>query len=51
MTTAKKVVLAQRPDGELKESDFQLVESQLPELEDGQVLLKVEHLSVDARHR
>lgn len=48
MTTAKKVVLAQRPDGELKESDFQLVESQLPELEDGQVLLKVEHLSVDA---
>ncbi len=48
MTTAKKVLLKKRPDGEPVESDFELVESELPELNDGEVLLKVEHLSIDA---
>ena len=43
-----KVVLNQRPEGALKESDMVLVEETLPALEDGEVLLEVEHLSVDA---
>ena len=48
MTTAKKVLLIKRPDGEPVESDFKLVENELPDLKDGEVLLKVEHLSIDA---
>ncbi len=48
MTSAKKVVLVQRPDGAPKESDFEVKAGETPPLEDGQVLLKVEHLSIDA---
>lgn len=48
MTTAKKVLLKKRPDGEPVESDFELVEAEMPELNEGEVLLKVEHLSIDA---
>ncbi len=43
-----KVVLASRPQGQPQESDFQVVEEDLPELEEDQVLLATEHLSVDA---
>ena len=42
------VVLAARPDGTPKPSDFKFVEGELPELGEGQVRLKVEHLSIDA---
>ena len=48
MTTTRKVVLTQRPRGVPKETDFALVEADLKELEAGEVLLKVEHLSIDA---
>lgn len=48
MATVQKVVLAKRPSGEPVESDFQMVEAELPELKDGEALLKVEHLSIDA---
>ncbi len=48
MVTNKKAVLIKRPDGEVAESDFELVEEELPELKDGEVLLDVEHLSIDA---
>lgn len=48
MTTAKKVLLKKRPEGEPVESDFELVEAEMPELNEGEVLLKVEHLSIDA---
>jgi len=48
LTSAKKVVLVQRPDGAPKESDFEVKAGETPPLEDGQVLLKVEHLSIDA---
>ena len=44
----KKVVLATRPQGQLVESDFAILEEEIPELGEAQVLLKVEHLSVDA---
>lgn len=48
MTTNRKIVLAKHPDGEPAESDFELKEDELPALNDGEVLLKVEHLSIDA---
>ncbi len=44
----RKVVLTSRPDGEVKVSDMTIVEEDLAELEAGQVLLQVEHLSIDA---
>jgi NADPH-dependent curcumin reductase CurA len=48
VTTATKVILAKRPNGEPVESDFKVVEAEMPELNEGEVLLKVEHLSIDA---
>jgi NADPH-dependent curcumin reductase CurA len=48
MTTTRKAVLTKRPDGEPVESDFKIEEAELPELQEGEVLLKVEHLSIDA---
>ena len=48
MTTAKKVLLKKRPEGEPVESDFEMVEAEMPDLNEGEVLLKVEHLSIDA---
>ena len=44
----RKVVLAARPDGQLKESDMRVVEEEVAELGDGMVLLQIEHLSIDA---
>ena len=44
----RKVVLVARPDGQPEESDFKIVEEAVPELTDDQVLVEVEHLSIDA---
>lgn len=44
----KKAVLAQRPEGAPKVSDFKIMEAELPALEEGQVLIQIEHLSIDA---
>ena len=40
-------VLASRPDGRVAESNFALNEIDVPPLQDGQVLVKVEYLSLD----
>ena len=40
-------LLANRPTGWVQESDFTLVESDLPALHDGQVIVKVHYLSLD----
>ncbi len=48
MVANTKVVLVQRPDGEPKVEDFKIVEDETAELNDGEVLLDVEHLSIDA---
>ncbi|MGV0036676.1 MAG: NADP-dependent oxidoreductase [Candidatus Azotimanducaceae bacterium WSBS_2022_MAG_OTU7] len=48
MTTTRKAVLTKRPHGAPVESDFKIEEAELPELQEGEVLLKVEHLSIDA---
>ena len=43
----KQIILAQRPDGLPKESDFKLVESTIPTPTDGQILVRALFLSVD----
>ncbi len=43
----RRILLAARPQGEPKESDFRLVEEPLPEPGPGQMLLRTLHLSLD----
>jgi len=45
--TTKQWILAKRPDGVPSEDCFDLVETALPRLEDGQVRLKTHYFSVD----
>ncbi|XYH95645.1 NADP-dependent oxidoreductase [Sorangium sp. So ce1128] len=49
MTTLRnrKIILAARPDGEPKVSDFQLIEEELPEPGEGRALLRTLYLSLD----
>ena len=43
----RQIVLAARPEGLPKESDFRLVESPMPEPAEGQFLVRTQYLSVD----
>jgi hypothetical protein len=43
----KQVLLAKRPRGEVQESDFRIVETDVPPLQDGEVLTRVLWLSLD----
>jgi NADPH:quinone reductase len=43
----RQFVLAQRPSGLVRESDFRMVESTVPSLKDGEFLLRSRYLSVD----
>ncbi len=43
----RQFTLAAKPNGMPKESDFRLVEAPMPELKDGEVLLKTLYMSVD----
>src|SRR5215467_5865986 len=43
----KQILLAARPDGWVKESDFRIVETPVPAPGEGQVLLKNLYLSLD----
>ncbi|MDQ2899299.1 MAG: NADP-dependent oxidoreductase [Acidobacteriota bacterium] len=45
--TNKQITLASRPTGFPKESDFQMAEAVVPELQDGQILVRVIYLSLD----
>jgi len=47
MAVNKKIVLASRPVGFPKETDFKLVESPIPTPGDGEVLVRSIYLSVD----
>jgi NADPH-dependent curcumin reductase CurA len=47
----KRFVLAERPVGFPKETDFRLEEVSVPDLAEGQVLIRVEYLSVDPYQR
>src|SRR6266576_6827856 len=46
-TKARQIVLAARPQGRPKLSDFRLEETAIPTPSAGQVLLRVEYLSLD----
>ena len=46
-TMNRQIVLAARPEGLPKPSDFRLVETPVPELTEGQFLVKTNYLSVD----
>jgi len=46
-TTSTQIRLISRPVGEPADSDFEIVESELPELGDGDVLLRTVYLSLD----
>ena len=43
----KQVLLAKRPNGWVQESDFNIVETDVPVLRDGEVLVKNLYLSLD----
>jgi NADPH-dependent curcumin reductase CurA len=47
MTTSTQVLLARRPEGEPDDDTYSFVETELPELRDGQLLLRVVYLSLD----
>jgi NADPH-dependent curcumin reductase len=47
----KKIVLAQRPVGNIKEADFELVEEALAPLEEGQIRIQNEYISLDPAMR
>src|SRR5512135_782106 len=40
-------LLVRRPEGWVQESDFRLVQTDIPQLQDGQVLVRVQYLSLD----
>ena len=50
-TANKKWILKTRPVDLVKESDFEFIEEVLPELEDGQILIANNYLSVDPTQR
>jgi NADPH-dependent curcumin reductase CurA len=47
MTTNRRLVLAQRPHGLMAEGDVRLEEVVLPDLEDGEALMRTSYLSID----
>ena len=51
MTTTRRWLLKTRPNGPLKDSDFELVTLPLPEVGEGQFLVKVTHFSFDPTQR
>jgi hypothetical protein len=51
MSENKQFRLAARPEGEIKDSDFQLVTESVPEPGDGQFVVEMTHISVDPAMR
>ena len=47
----KRAILVSRPKGDIKESDFKIVDEQVPELGPGEVLVKNIYISLDPTHR
>lgn len=51
MTTNKRWVLKRRPEGQIKAGDLELIEQQVPDLADGEVLVRTVYLSLDPTNR
>ena len=47
MTTNQQIHLVSRPTGEALAENFKLIEAEVPELKDGQVLVRIHYLSLD----
>jgi NADPH-dependent curcumin reductase CurA len=47
----KQVLLAQRPSGMLKETDFSIIEKSIPALQENEVLVQIEYISLDPAMR
>src|ERR1700712_4186990 len=47
MTTNKQIHLVSRPTGEATAQNFKLVDAEVPELKDGQVLVRHHYMSLD----
>ena len=50
-TTNRQWILKSRPEGEISDQDLDLVESSIPDLADGQFLVRTVYLSVDPTNR
>jgi NADPH-dependent curcumin reductase len=42
-----QILLANRPEGMVKDSDFNIISSDIPPLQEGQVLIKIQYISLD----
>ena len=51
MPTNRQVLLVEKPSGKLEEGHFRLVESAMPDVAEGEVLLHSRYLSLDAANR
>src|SRR5437764_14732084 len=51
MSYNRKMFLRRRPEGLFQHGDFDLVEAPMPEVGDGEALIKVEYLGIDATVR
>ena len=51
MTTTRRWLLKSRPNGRLKDSDFDLVTVPMPDVGEGQFLVRLTHFSFDPTHR
>jgi len=51
VTANKKWILKSRPKGLVEDSNFELVEETLPDIDEGQIFVKTEYLSVDPTQR
>ena len=47
----RQILLVEKPTGKLAPTHFKLVESKIPEPKDGEVLLRVRYISLDAANR
>lgn len=51
MTSSRQIVLADLPQGKLSPDHFRLAEAEIPAVGDGEVLLKILYVSLDAANR
>lgn len=51
MTANRRWVLRRRPEGSIKPGDLELIDEQLPDLADGEVLVRTVYLSLDPTNR
>ena len=51
MTKNKKWILKKRPKGLVEETNFKLIEEELSEIQNGEILIQTEYLSVDPTQR